>query len=122
MRSTQSRNALVTISHSNNKALYTVNPETGESALIAGVDVPNVDGILARGRTVWAVQNFLNKIARIELADDLSSGEVRDTVTSPDFNVPTTVARFGDTLAAVNAKFMDTTATQYEVVLVQAWD
>jgi sugar lactone lactonase YvrE len=110
------------VAHSNNNALYTVNPETGESALIAGVDVPNVDGILVRGRTVWAVQNFLNKIARIELSDDLSSGEVKDTITSPDFNVPTTVARFSDTLAAVNAKFMDTTATQYEVVLVPAWD
>jgi sugar lactone lactonase YvrE len=121
------RGRVLIVAHSGFGKLFTVNPETGDSAVIAGVDVPNVDGIVVRGHQLWAVQNFLNKISRIRLSDDLSSGEIRKVITSPDFNVPTTVAffgnsRFGDTLAAVNAKFMDTTATQYEVVLVPAWD
>ncbi|MET4145039.1 hypothetical protein [Arthrobacter sp. UYCo732] len=115
------------VAHSGFGKLFTVDPETGNSAVIAGVDVPNVDGILVRGHQLWAVQNFSNQISRIRLADDLSSGEIRDVITSRDFKVPTTVALFGNSrsgarLAAVNAKFGDTTATQYEVVLVPAWD
>ncbi|BAS11260.1 hypothetical protein AHiyo4_46820 [Arthrobacter sp. Hiyo4] len=109
------------VAHSNNRALYTVDPETGHSASIEGVDVPNVDGILVRGHTVWAVQNFLNQIVRIDLSNDLSSGEIEDTITSPHFDVPTTVARFGNTLAAVNAQFMRP-ASPHEVVLVPARD
>ncbi|MET3206523.1 hypothetical protein ACQCSV_18370 [Pseudarthrobacter sp. S3] len=109
------------MAHSNNKSLYTVDPYTGESARIDGVDVPNVDGILVRGHTVWAVQNFLNQIVRIRLSGDLSSGEIEDTITSPAFDVPTTVARFGNTLAAVNAQFMRPTSP-HEVVLVPARD
>ncbi len=109
------------VAHSGFGKLFTVDPETGDSAAIAGVDVPNVDGILVRGQTVWAVQNFLNRIVRIELSDDLSSGEVEHTITSKYFNIPTTVARFGDTLAAVNAQF-NQPASPYEVVLVPAWD
>jgi sugar lactone lactonase YvrE len=115
------------VAHSGLGKLFTVDPETGNSAVIAGVDVPNVDGILVRGSQLWAVQNFSNQISRFRLADDLASGELRKVITSADFRVPTTVAFFGHTrsggtLAAVNAKFNDTTATQYEVVLVPAWD
>lgn len=109
------------VAHSTNRALYTVDPETGDSALIEGVDVPNVDGILVRGHTVWAVQNMLNRIVRIDLSSDLSSGEIEDTITSPAFDIPTTVARFGNTLAAVNAQF-NRPASPYEVVLVPARD
>ncbi|MCO4256334.1 hypothetical protein [Pseudarthrobacter cellobiosi] len=109
------------VAHSTNRALYTVDPETGDSALIEGVEVPNVDGILVRGHTVWAVQNFLNQIVRIDLSNDLSSGEIEDTITSPHFDVPTTVARFGNTLAAVNAQFSQP-ASPHEVVLVPARD
>ena len=81
--------------------------------------MPNVDGILVRGRTVWAVQNFLNQISRIRLAEDLSSGEVKEVITSNYFDVPTTIARFDDTLAAVNAQF-NQPASPHEVVLVPA--
>jgi hypothetical protein len=38
------------VAHSGNAELYTVDPQTGASALIAGVSVPNVDGIVLRGR------------------------------------------------------------------------
>lgn len=107
------------LAHSSNESLYTVNPETGASALIEGVDVPNVDGILVRGQTVWAVQNFANQIARIDLSNDLSSGVIEETITSDHFDIPTTVARFGNTLAAVNAQF-NQPASPHEVVLVPA--
>jgi sugar lactone lactonase YvrE len=109
------------VAHTANASLYTVDPETGASALIAGVSVPNVDGILLDGSRLWAVQNFDNKISEIRLGRDLRSGVIEKVITSSRFEVPTTVARHGNSLAVVNAKF-DTgfppTATQYEAVIV----
>jgi hypothetical protein len=68
-------------------------------------------------------QNFANQVSRIRLDPDLASGVVEEVITSDLFQTPTTAARFGSRLAVVNAKF-DTgfppTATQYEVVLVNA--
>jgi hypothetical protein len=68
------------------------------------------------------VQNFDNEITEWQLAGDLSSGQLRTSLTSPLFEVPTTVARLGDRLVAVNAKF-DTgfppTASSYEAVVIR---
>ena len=109
------------VAHSSNATLYTVDPATGASAAIAGVSVPNVDGILLDGPRLWAVQNFSNQISEIRLSPDLGSGVIESVITSSLFQVPTTVARHGNRLAVVNAKF-DTgfppTATQYEAVIV----
>ena len=111
------------VAHSGNGALYTVDPDTGASAAIAGVSVPNVDGIELSGKNLWAVQNSINQVTRIRLNNDLTSGTVVKVITSEAFQFPTTAARFGNLLAVVNAKF-DTgfppTADQYEVVLVRA--
>jgi sugar lactone lactonase YvrE len=109
------------VAHTQNQALYAVDRDTGDSSRIKGPDLKFVDGILVKGDTVWAVQNMANKISRLELCDDLSSFTVEDVITSKHFDIPTTVARFGDTLAAVNAQFMRP-ASPHEVVLVPAWD
>jgi sugar lactone lactonase YvrE len=109
------------VAHSANAQLYTVDPATGVSATIAGVSVPNVDGILLEAGRLWAVQNFSNQISRIRLRPDLSSGVVEAVITSPLFQIPTTAARFGSRLAVVNAKFdtgIPPTADQFEVVVV----
>jgi len=83
----------------------------------------NVDGIVVAGRRLWAVQNFTNQISRFQLSRDLSRGVLEKVITSPQFAVPTTAARFGHRLAAVNAHF-DTgdppTSSTYEVVVVSA--
>jgi hypothetical protein len=109
------------VAHSGTGQLYTVDPTSGASATIAGVSVPQVDGIVLKGRRLWAVQN-INQVSRIRLRPDLTSGVVEEVITSDLFQVPTTAARFGSRLAVVNAKF-DTgfppTATQYEVVVVK---
>jgi sugar lactone lactonase YvrE len=109
------------VGHSGNGELYTVNPATGESATIAGVSVPAVDGLLLEAGRLWAVQNELNQLAEIRLGHHLTAGVVERVITSDLFQTPTTVARFGRRLAVVNAKF-DTgfppTADQYEVVVV----
>jgi sugar lactone lactonase YvrE len=110
------------VAHSTNGQLYTVDPRTGASATIAGVSVPQVDGIVLQGRRLWAVQNT-NQVTRIRLDGHLASGVVEEVITSELFQVPATAARFGSRLAVVNAKFdtgIPPTADQYEIVLVKA--
>jgi sugar lactone lactonase YvrE len=110
------------VAHSANGQLYTVDPETGASATIAGVSVPNVDGIVLEAGRLWAVQNS-NQVTRIRLDPQLTSGVVQEVITSDLFQVPATAARFGSRLAVVNAKFdtgIPPTADQYEIVLVKA--
>lgn len=114
------RGRTLIVAHSANQAIYTVDPETGASAVITTAPLPNVDGILAKGDTVYAVQNRINQVSRIDLAKDLSAGEVEDVITSPLFDVPTTVALFGSTLALANAKFGAVDPDGYEVVTVGA--
>ncbi len=103
--------------------LFTVDPETGESVEIdlGGESVTNGDGILLDGSTLYVVQNQDNRIAVVELADDLSSGAVSGTLTNPNFDVPTTVAEVDGTLYAVNARFgtEPTPDTEYAVVRVE---
>jgi sugar lactone lactonase YvrE len=110
------------IVNSTEGALYNVDPETGVATRIdlGGDSVPNGDGILLQGKTLYVVQNRLNQIAVVELSPDLTAGEVVEIVTSPLFRVPTTIARFGASLYAVNARFgtPPTPDTQYEVVRV----
>jgi hypothetical protein len=108
------------VAHTGNQALYTVSPRTGASTEITGVKVPNVDGVLVKGDTVWAVQNFSNQISRLRVNFHESTARLREVITSPDFNIPTTAALFDDTLAAVNAKFNVPNAKTFEVVTVDA--
>lgn len=102
--------------------LYQVDPATGVATLIdlGGASVSNGDGILRQGNTLYVVRNRLNQIAVIELAADLSSGTVVETITNPAFDVPTTVAGFGNGLYAVNARFgtPNTPETTYNIVRV----
>jgi len=115
------------VAHTGRGALYAVDPDDGSNKVIkvtdssgAPVTVTNVDGIVVRNDTLWAVQNFLNQVSRIELNGSLGKGEVQEVITSKDFDVPTTAALFGNTLALVNAKFATPAATSFEVVLVNA--
>jgi len=102
--------------------LYEVDPQTGVATLIdlGGASVTMGDGILLHGRTLYVVRNRLNQISVVRLAPDLSSGEVVDVITDPNFDVPTTLAKFGSRIYAVNARFTTppTPTTPYTVVQV----
>ena len=102
--------------------LYNVDPDTGEATLIdlGGEKVLNGDGILLQGKTLYVVQNQLNQIAVVELNSNFTEGIIVDTITDSDFRVPTTIARFGNSLYAVNARFgtPPTPDTEYEIVRV----
>lgn len=103
--------------------LYNVDPATGVATRVdlGGATVKNGDGILLQGKTLYVVQNQLNKIAVVELNSDLTAGTIVGEITSEFFRVPTTIARFGNALYAVNARFdveTPTADTEYEIVRV----
>jgi sugar lactone lactonase YvrE len=110
------------IVNSTEGALYQVDPETGIATHIdlGTGSVPNGDGLLLQGKTLYVVQNRLNQIAVIDLASDYSSGTIENIITSPLFRVPTTITLFGNSLYAVNARFgtPPTPDTDYNVVRV----
>jgi sugar lactone lactonase YvrE len=116
------REKTLIVAHSATGKLYTVDPSTGASATIARISVPMVDGIVLKGRRLWAVQNN-NRVTRLRLSPRLRSGVVEKVITSDRFQVPSTATLYGRRLAVVNAKFdtgIPPTADQYEVVLVRA--
>ena len=89
--------------------LFTVDPQTGvaDEIELTGMsgNVFRGDGILLDGKTLYVVQNLLNQIAVVELETDLSAGVIAGLITSPNFDVPTTIDEFGKWLYAVNARF-----------------
>jgi len=105
-------------------ALYHIEPLTGVATQIdlGGESVSAGDGLLLRGHTLYVVRNQLNEIAIVELAPDLSSGEIVGTITNPNFDIPSTIAAFGNALYAVNARFTTppTPSTPYSIVRVAA--
>ncbi len=99
--------------------LYTVDPATGIASLIdLGGTAVNGDGLVLAGRTLYAVEGSKNQVTEISLTPDWSSGTIVGALTSAAFDVPTTAARFGNSLYAVNAKFgtPPLPTTPYEVV------
>ncbi|MFL6066457.1 MAG: YncE family protein, partial [Gaiellaceae bacterium] len=87
--------------------LYRIDPQTGFAKLIdlGGESVPNGDGILLKGKTLYVVQNQLNQVAVIKLRHDFASGRVVTRLTDSDLAVPTTIDDHGRRLYTVNAKF-----------------
>jgi sugar lactone lactonase YvrE len=111
--------ATLVIVQSSTGTLFTVDPRTGvaRSISLAGASVPNGDGILLEGRTLYVVQNQLNRIAKIALRPNLRSGRIVRTITDPQLDVPTTIDAHGSRLYAVNARFgtAATPSTEYWV-------
>ena len=97
--------------------LFTVTPAGVTRAIAVAGGVPNGDGILLDGKTLYVVQNQLNQVAKIRLAPSLRSGRVLTRITNPGFSVPTTIAEQGSRLYAVNARFgtPPTPTTEYWV-------
>jgi sugar lactone lactonase YvrE len=105
---------------SNNGKLFRIDPATGVTRAISlgGESVPNGDGILLTGKTLYVVQNQLNRVAVIALSPDLGSGRIVTRLSDPDFAVPTTIDDLGRRLYAVNARFgvANPSSAEYQVV------
>lgn len=109
---------------SNTGLLFRVDPGTGVARTVdlGGVRLNNGDGLLVAGRTLYVVQNVLNTVAVVRLNSAGTSGAVVDQLTDPRFDVPTTVAAFGNLLYLPNARFgtPPEPTTPYTVVAIPA--
>ena len=119
--------AKLIIGNSATGILYLVDPLTGvaDEIDLGGDLVPNNDGLVLNGKTLYVVQNFDEQISQIELSSDFLSGEIVRVITHPDFRIPATAALFGSMVYAVNARFDvspppvfggDPTGIEYEIV------
>ncbi len=104
----------------NTASLHTIDPATGVADRIelTGGDATNGDGLLLEGHTLYVVQNRLNRVAVVELAEDYGSGTVVGHLTHPALNVPTTIDKQNGRLYLPNAKFgiANPDGVPYEVV------
>jgi len=92
--------------------LYRLDTVTHTPVLVdlGGGVLPNADGLLLDGKTLYVVQNVRNQIAVVQLSPDYLSGEIVRVITEPfssnaSTKVPTTIAEFGNALYAVTAGF-----------------
>ena len=83
--------------------------------------MPAGDGILLKGKRLYAVQNTMNRVAVVELNRAGTSGDVTGFLTDPRFDIPTTVAAFGNRLYLPNARFTTppTPTTPYSAVGIE---
>ena len=90
--------------------LFRVNPRTGIARRVdlGSTVLKNGDGMLRDRRTLYVVQNQLKRIAVLRLNEKGTKGRLVGTISSTDFDVPTTVARRGGSLYLPNARFGNT--------------
>lgn len=93
--------------HSTRGELHRVDTHTGRTQVVdlGGSSLVAGDGMLLLGTTLYVVQNRFNQIAVVELDRAGLTGTLVDTITSDDFDIPTTVAAFGPWLYLPNARF-----------------
>ena len=86
--------------------LWRIDTETREVSQVdlGGETLTNGDGILLDGRSLYVVRNDPGVIDRVELSQDLLSGEVVEEINAPSFRFPTTIAEYGGRLLVVNSQ------------------
>jgi sugar lactone lactonase YvrE len=107
---------------SNTGRLFRVAFDGRSTRVALDYSLTNGDGILLSGRTLYVVQNRMNTVAVLHIDRAATHATLRTTLTDSRFDVPTTIARFGDRLYLPNARF-DTTpgpAVEYRVNAIRA--
>ncbi|MEU5097134.1 superoxide dismutase [Streptomyces sp. NPDC020996] len=103
--------------------LMRVDPRTGVARAVdlGAARLPNGDGLLLLGSTLYAVQQQQNAIDVFRLDAAGTRGTAIARITDPRFRIPTTVAAWGDRLYLPNARFDVEPApdTEYDVVAVR---
>ena len=103
--------------------LFRVNPRNGHASQVGlgGYSLTNGDGMLRQGRILYVAQNQDNKVAVIRLTKRGDFGRLVDTLTSPGFDVPTTIASYRNSLYLPNARFTTppTPTTDYWITRVR---
>jgi len=111
---------LIIVNSSTGK-LYRVSP-TDDPLVRTIVEIPvtggvltNADGLVLRGRTLFAVRNAEEIISEVRLTRDASEGVVLSETTDPTFKTPTTADVARDRLLVVNSEFFETDGPPYTV-------
>lgn len=108
---------------SNSGRLWNIDAAAGTAVEVdlGGAELTNGDGLLLEGRTLYVARNRLNQIAVVRLEEGLTAGSLVTTISSTDFDVPTTIAFLRGELYAVNARFgaTDPPPAPYWVTLVR---
>jgi hypothetical protein len=103
--------------------LYAVETDGNSTSIdLGGASVTSGDGLLLIGHRLYVVRNQLNQVDVVKLSADLATGEVTGSITSDLFDVPTTVAKHGNRLVLVNARFNqvpDPTTAEFDLVQVR---
>ncbi|GAA2415567.1 hypothetical protein GCM10010191_27320 [Actinomadura vinacea] len=111
------------IVQSNTGKLFKVDPRSGDTKAVdlGGESLPNGDGMLLNGDTLYVVQNRLNAVAVLKVARDGSKARVVKRISDSKFDVPATVAPYKNRLYLPNARFTTTPTpeTPYDVVAVK---
>jgi hypothetical protein len=104
---TKNGKTLVFVQSSSGKLFTTgANGVARAIVLAGGESVPNGDGILLDGKTLYVVQNSMDVVAKIALSPNLRSGRVLRRISdAQNLDFPTTIAEQGSRLYAVNARF-----------------
>lgn len=92
------------------EAVWRVDTATREvEQLELGGESFGADGMVLRGRTLYAVLNYgaPHGVYVAELSRDLRSGSVTHRITGERFDLPTTLARHGCRLYVVNSQLDD---------------
>lgn len=97
----------------NTGELYRIDTQTKE---VVQVDLGSErlttgDGLELNGQTLYAVRESPAEIVVIDLSEDFSSGEVRERITDPSLDFPTTLALAGERLLVVNSQ-LDTSSPE----------
>ncbi|MEU4499474.1 superoxide dismutase [Streptomyces sp. NPDC023998] len=103
--------------------LMRVDPRTGVARRvdIGDTKLPNGDGLLLLGRTLYVVQQAQNAIDVLRLNESGTRGTAIARITDPErFKIPTTAAAWGDRIYLPNARFdvEPTPDTTYDAVAV----
>jgi hypothetical protein len=88
-------------------ALYRVDPATGVATTIdtGGYALNNGDGLELVGTDLYVSRNQDNLVALLALDPSLRSASLVGEITSPDLDIPSTIAWSGENLYAANARF-----------------
>jgi hypothetical protein len=103
--------------------LYLVDTESGAASPvnIQGEEQLFVDGdgLYMDGRTLYIMQNFTQKIAVVELSDDLTQGTFVKNLVSDNFAIPTTITGYGNCVYAINTNYLDLIVEGADPTLVE---
>lgn len=93
------------VAHTTAGALYRVDPETGEAAVLYD-DPPLVrpDGMVRLGRTLYVLENAAGRIAVIQIDPSTGTGTLQEVLPVEGAQTPATVAVFGSAVYAVDAR------------------